>query len=109
MIRILRPLLWNSHPLGLIRWKLVIHAFIDGHARLVVGIQVNPNNRAITVLNLFLDAINEHGMPYHVRGDHGVENVLVADHMEATRGPGSYVWGRFIFPLAIFCLYILTP
>ena len=64
---------------------------------MVVGIQVNPNNRAVTVFDLFLDATKEHGMPYHVRGDHGVENVLVADHMEATRGPGSYIWGRCAF------------
>lgn len=80
--------------LGLIRWKLVIHAFADGHSRFVTGIQVNPNNRAVTVLDLFLQATARHGTPYHVRGDHGVENVLVADHMEAARGLGSYIWGR---------------
>ena len=86
---------FRSHSyLGLIRWKLVIHAFIDGHARFVVGIQVNPNNRAITVFDLFLRATAEHGIPYHVRGDHGVENVLVADYMEDIYGPGSYLWGR---------------
>jgi len=80
--------------LGLIRWKLVIHAFIDGHSRFVVGIQVDPNNRAVTVFDLFLQATAEHGTPHHVRGDHGVENVLVADYMEGTRGLGSYIWGR---------------
>lgn len=85
----------RSHTtLGLIRWKLVIHAFADGNARFVVGIQVNPNNRALTVFNLFLCATAEHGTPYHVRGDHGVENVLVADYMGDTRGPGSYIWRR---------------
>ena len=80
--------------LGLIRWKLVIHAFADGHVRFVVGIQVNPNNRAVTVFNLFQHATATHGTPHHVRGDHGVENVLVADYMESARGPGSYIWGR---------------
>jgi len=62
---------FRSHAgLGLIRWKLVIHAFADGHARFIVGIQVNPNNRAVTVFNLFLRATAEHGTPCHVRGDH---------------------------------------
>jgi len=79
---------------GLIRWKLVIRAFIDGHSRFIVGIQVDPNNRAVTALDLFLHATAKHGTPCHVRGDHGVENVLVADYMEGTRGPGSYIWGR---------------
>jgi len=83
-----------TQGLGLIRWKLVIHAFADGHARFVVGIQVNPNNKAATVFNLFLCATAKHGTPYHVRGDHGVENVLVADYMEDARGPGGYIWGR---------------
>ena len=68
--------------------------FIDGHAWYVVGIQVSPNNRAVTVFNLFLHATTEHGTPYHVRGDHGVENVLVADYMEGIRGLGSYIWGQ---------------
>ena len=86
---------FESHAnVGLIRWKLVIHAFVDGHSRFVVGIQVNPNNRAVTVLDLFLRAIAEHGTPHHVRGDHGVENVAVANYMEGSRGPGSYIWGR---------------
>ena len=86
---------FRSHPsLGLIRWKLVIHAFADGHARFIVGIQVSPNNRAVTVFDLFLRATTKHGTPCHVRGDHGVENVLVADYMEDTRGLGSYIWGR---------------
>ena len=36
---------------GLIRWKIVIHGFIDGKSRLVVGIQAHDNNRTDTVLN----------------------------------------------------------
>lgn len=88
------PFFRSYAHLGLIRWKLVTHAFADGHARFIVGIQVSPNNRAITVFDLFLHATAEHGTPFHVRGDHGVENVLVANYMEGVRGPGSYIWGR---------------
>ena len=83
-------------PIGLIRWKIVIHAFIDGKTRLVVGIQANNNNRAATVLALFLNCISVHGTPSRVRGDHGTENVEVAKWMEENRGSGrgSYIWGR---------------
>ena len=81
---------------GLIRWKIVIHAFIDGKSRLVVGIQANNNNRAATVLALFLNSISVHGTPSRVRGDHGTENVAVAGWMEENRGRGrgSYIWRR---------------
>lgn len=82
----------------MIRWKIVIHAFIDGKSRLVVGIRASDNNRADTVLKLFLDAIPIHGTPSRVRGDHGVENVRVAEWMEENQGGGrgSYIWGRFV-------------
>jgi hypothetical protein len=85
-------------PIGLIRWKIVIHAFIDGKTRLVVGIQANNNNRAATVLALFLNCISVHGTPSRVRGDHGTENVEVAKWMEDNRGSGrgSYIWGRLV-------------
>jgi hypothetical protein len=84
------------HVAGLIRWKIVIHGFIDGHSRLIVGLRANNNNRASTVLDLFLDAIPVHGRPSRVRGDHGTENVRVARWMEENRGQGrgSYIWGR---------------
>jgi hypothetical protein len=81
---------------GLIRYKMVIHAFVDGFSRFVVGIQVVNNNRAKTVVNLFDRARARHGTPSRVRGDHGVENILVAAAMEDIRGSGrgSYIWGQ---------------
>jgi len=88
----------TNPAIGLIRWKIVIHAFIDGKTRLVVGIRAHNNNRAETVLALFLDSIAIHGTPSRVRGDHGTENVRVAEWMEEMqgRGRGSYIWGRFV-------------
>jgi transposase InsO family protein len=82
--------------LGLIHWKIVIHAFIDGFSRYVLGIQASNNNTASTVLQLFEDIAEEHGYPSRVRGDHGTENLYVAARMEEVRGPnrGSYIWGR---------------
>jgi hypothetical protein len=81
---------------GLIRWKLVIHGFIDGKTRFVVGLRAHNNNRAATVLRFFSQIISVHGCPSRVRGDHGVENGQVADYMEERMGPnrGSYIWGR---------------
>jgi hypothetical protein len=76
---------------------MVIHAFVDGFSRYIVGIQVVNNNRAATVLDLFHQARARHGTPSRVRGDHGVENVLVSAAMDDLRGVGrgSYIWGRY--------------
>lgn len=81
---------------GLIAWKLVIHAFIDGYSRFVLGLRVSPNNKAATVLDLFEDIADVYGYPSRVRGDHGTENILVSNRMEQVRGigRGSYIWGR---------------
>ena len=72
------------------------HCFVDGHSRFVTGIGVHPNNRAETVLTLFLESITKHGVPSRVRGNHGTENLRVAEWMETHRGlgRGSYIWGR---------------
>lgn len=84
-------------------WKFVIHCFIDGYSRFVVAIQVSSNNTARTVLNVFIDAIEAHGIPSRARADYGTENVLVAALMEALRGVerGSYIWGRYVVAIAL--------
>lgn len=88
----------TDFDVGLIRFKIVIHCFIDGKSRLVTGIRASDNNRAQTVLDLFLHAISAHGTPSRVRGDHGTENLLVAAWMEEHRGlnRGSYIWGKYV-------------
>lgn len=83
---------------GLIRFKIVIHAFIDGHSRFVVSLRASNNNRASTVFDIFREGAAKHGLPSRVRGDHGTENLKVAEYMEETRGVsrGSYIWGRCV-------------
>ncbi|KAG6894990.1 hypothetical protein C0992_003632, partial [Termitomyces sp. T32_za158] len=93
---------------GLIRWKIVIHAFIDGFSRLLLGIRAHNNNRADTVLKLFEDIAAAFGYPSRVRGDHGTENLLVAARMEEVRGTGrgSYIWGRSVHNIRVERLWV---
>lgn len=63
------------------RWRLVIHGAIDGYSRLVVYLKCSPNNFAQTVLNLFVHAVQEYGLPVRIRCDQGVENYDVAMFM----------------------------
>ena len=57
---------------------------------MVTYIRCSNNNCAATVLQLFLEAINEFGKPSRVRSDQGVENVDVGrwmlTHMGVNRG-----------------------
>lgn len=83
---------------GLICWGIVIHGFIDGYSRLITALQASDNNCGQTVLTLFFLAARLFGVPSQIRGDHGVENILLAAWMEANRGEwqGSYIWGRYM-------------
>ncbi|KAF5381556.1 hypothetical protein D9615_005527 [Tricholomella constricta] len=93
---------------GLIHWKIVIHAFIDGFSRFSLGIHASNNNRAETVLCLFEDIAAVFGYPSRTRGDHGTENLLVASRMEEVRGEGrgSYIWGKSVHNIRIERLWV---
>ena len=80
---------------SLIRWKLVIHGCIDGFSRRIIFLSCSPNNRAETVLGLFLSAVERGGDLWPSRVDYGVENVLVCGKMVQVRGEGrgSYIAG----------------
>ena len=70
----------------LVRWRFVTHGGIDGYSRLVVYLHCSTNNRARTVYDLFLGAIQLYGLPSRVRSDQGRENTKVAEHMLISRG-----------------------
>jgi len=82
----------------LIRWGLVIHGGIDGFSRLITFLCCSSNNWAETVLDCFVHATREYGVPSRVRTDHGGENVLVWEFMEENRGTGrgSYIAGKSV-------------
>ncbi|XP_016113255.1 uncharacterized protein [Sinocyclocheilus grahami] len=70
----------------LIRWRVVVHGGIDGFRRLVVFLQASNNNRSATVMDQFVNATVQYGVPSRVRCDHGGENNAVCLFMEVCRG-----------------------
>ncbi|KAG8724435.1 hypothetical protein FRC09_018723 [Ceratobasidium sp. 395] len=83
----------GHHKLG--PWGIIIHGLIDGYDRMIVGMKAVDNNRASTVLEIFIQAANDYGLPSRCRGDRGGENIGVAMYMTLLRGTNraSYMWG----------------
>ena len=61
---------------------------MDGYSCLITYLRCSNNNRASTVLELFLGGVGKYGVPSRVRSDHGGENIDVARFMISTRGTG---------------------
>ena len=82
----------------LIRYRIVVHAAIDGFSRLVTFINCAANNTAETVLEHFIRATSEYGLPSRIRTDRGGENVGVWRYMNYMRGEGrgSYIAGSSV-------------
>lgn len=80
----------------LIRWRIVIHAGIDGYSRLVVFLKASSNHRSDMVFHSFVEAIVQCGLPSRVRCDNGGENNAVCLFMNVFRGftRGSALRGR---------------
>ena len=70
----------------LVRWKLVTQGGIDGYSRLVLFLRCSTNNRASTMYDVFLSAVQQYHLPSRIRTDQGRENILVAQHMLEKRG-----------------------
>ena len=79
---------------SLIRSKILIHGYIDGFSWRITFLKCSANNKAETVLELFLDSVkrDREFWPLRVRVDHGVENVGMCDTMVQVR---REEWGSF--------------
>ena len=79
---------------------MVIDGGVDDFTRIPVFFHCSANNKAATVLELFLNAVENYGLPSRVRSDKGKENVDVAWYMlnHPLRGPGrgSMICGRSV-------------
>ena len=67
-------------------YRIVVHGAIDGYSRLIVFLSASSNNRADSVLQLFLMAIEQYNLPSRVRTDLGMENIEVARVLLERRG-----------------------
>jgi hypothetical protein len=65
------------------------------HVLQITAIRASNNNKASTVLDLFLSATEEYGFPSRLRGDRGGENMDVAVYMVMRNGTrrASFIWG----------------
>lgn len=80
------------------RWRFVVHGGVDGFSRLVVYLNVSGNNRASTVLQSFIAAVEQYGLSSRVRSDKGGKNSNVAQFMIRSRGynRNSHITGRSV-------------
>lgn len=72
----------------LIRYRFVIHCCIDGYSRVLIYAHCATNNKALTVVEQFVQGVSTFGLPSRVRSDHGLENIEVARYMLRNRGLG---------------------
>ncbi len=66
---------------------------------MVIFIHYSENNKSQTVLQYFLEGINEFGLPSQVRTNYGGENILVKQYMNASckEERNSFIAGCFVY------------
>lgn len=90
-------ILWHidtNHKL--IRWHFIIVGGIDGFSRLITFLQCTNNNRADTLLQIFVEGSRKFGLPLRLRCDQGLENKRIAEYMVNRRGLQSVIAGKSV-------------
>ena len=76
----------------------MIHGGIDGYSRSVTYLQCSSNNKSVTVLRLFQNAVVRYSLPSRVRADFGINNVKTARYMLECSAGGinreSFITGK---------------
>ena len=70
----------------LIKWRLIVHAGVDGFSRTITYIKCSTNNQAVTALSAFNEGVAVFGVPDKVRTDHGGENIELWRYMIISHG-----------------------
>lgn len=78
----------------LIRWCFVISGAVDGFSRLVTVLHCLDNNRANSLLEVFIEGTERFGTPHRVRTDMGMENLGIANFMIEKRGVNGKMTGK---------------
>ncbi|KAK6488864.1 hypothetical protein HHUSO_G7815, partial [Huso huso] len=92
-------------------WRIVVHGGIDGFSRLIVYLSAATNNRATTVLDCFLSAVEQFGLPSRVRSGTCGENIEVAHYMVSRQGENrnSHIPGRSVHNQSLESEGLLNP
>lgn len=72
----------------LIRWSFVIHCETDGYSRPIKYLYCSLN--AARALALYVEAVQNFGLPFKVRANHGTKNNLVATFIKSCNS-GSFI------------------
>lgn len=77
---------------------MVFHDCVDGYGRTIIFLACLDNNRASSVLSLFITGVMNFGLPSRVRCDQGLENTGVTRFMLYRRGINrhSVITGRSV-------------
>jgi hypothetical protein len=65
----------------------------------MLALEASTNHEASTVLDVFVKACEEYGIPSRVHGDRGGENIEVSVSMMMKRGVrrASFIWGSYVY------------
>ena len=59
-------IIFHNYCMTYFRWKMVVHGCIDGYSRRIIYLGCADNNRAKTVLQLFMEQVRITGLPQRV-------------------------------------------